>query len=74
MYWIIPGHNFKVQCFHIPVIQAIFLDNAKWLFTNLNDCKTTFLFQEGVGPEGSRGARVVWAVNMKYLFISAFNK
>ncbi|XP_053400007.1 coronin-7-like [Mercenaria mercenaria] len=30
--------------------------------------------KEGTGPEGSRGARVIWAVNMKYLVVSGFEK
>ncbi|KAL4230650.1 Coronin-7 [Mactra antiquata] len=28
----------------------------------------------GTGPDGSRGARIVWVLNMKYLFVSGFNK
>ncbi|CAC5407998.1 CORO7 [Mytilus coruscus] len=30
--------------------------------------------KEGEGPDGSRGARVVWALNGKYLVITGFNK
>ena len=39
-----------------------------------DDSYTMLPLQEGVGPDGSRGARVVWVLNMKYLLVSGFNK
>lgn len=30
--------------------------------------------QVGIAPEGSRGARVVWTLGMKYLVVSGFDK
>lgn len=32
------------------------------------------LFQEGAGPEGSRGARAVFVLDGNYLFVSGFDK
>lgn len=31
-------------------------------------------FQEGPGPEGHRGARVVWVCDGKYLLVSGFDR
>lgn len=36
--------------------------------------ESTEPIKEGVGPEGSRGARVIWAVDMKYLVVSGFDR
>ena len=30
--------------------------------------------QEGAGPEGTRGARVVWVLDGKYLVVSGFER
>lgn len=32
------------------------------------------VFQEGPGPEGHRGARVVWVCDGKYLLVSGFDR
>ncbi|MEQ2205505.1 hypothetical protein XENOCAPTIV_001133, partial [Xenoophorus captivus] len=38
-------------------------------------CHCIFVFsQEGPGPEGHRGARVVWVCDGKYLLVSGFDK
>jgi len=44
--------------------------------TGLNCIEDVFCLpvQEGKAPEGSRGARIVWAVNMKYLVVSGFER
>ena len=32
------------------------------------------VLQEGTGPEGTRGARVVWVLDGKYLVVSGFER
>lgn len=34
----------------------------------------SLFFQEGPGPEGHRGARVVWVCDGKYLLVSGFDR
>lgn len=69
------GHQDEIFC-------AEWSPDGKYIATVCKDGKIRIYepraspepIKEGVGPDGSRGARVVWALNMKYLVVSGFAK